>query len=310
MIRRGPAPEARAVLARIRHAAEPQRLDRVVSEAVRAFPTRASARKACRRGEVAVNGEISEGSRWVQPGDEVCWLEPEGARVPVLPLPVEVAWEDDALAIVVKPAGLPTSGALSKTLERTLPHNLRPSPRPDALGAPRPVHRLDAQTQGLVAVAKTRGAHAALGAAFEARTVRKEYRALVVGRLEGEGLVDAALDGRAARTRWAAEEHTPAVRSGWVTTVALRPETGRTHQLRRHLAGLGHPVLGDGLYGEPGTTLVGKGLYLAAVALTFAHPDTGEPLTVRIAEPYKFGAFRAREARRWARLRAEDRGTA
>jgi 23S rRNA-/tRNA-specific pseudouridylate synthase len=131
--------------------------------------------------------------------------------------------------------------------------------------------------------------------------VVKEYVALVVGRLDGEGEVTAPIDGRAARTAWVALAQTPALRSGWITTVALRPHTGRTHQLRRHLAGLGHPVLGDRVYGAEGTTLLGKGLFLAAVALTLPHPDTAAQVTARMPVPAKFQSFRAREARRWRR---------
>ncbi|MEQ1503486.1 MAG: RluA family pseudouridine synthase [Myxococcota bacterium] len=309
MIERQPVPADRTVLARIvlPEGAEPVRLDRLVSTTFDAFPTRASARKACERGEIGCDGWLSESCRWVRPGDEVVWVEPAGGvRVaPTLHRRIPVLFEDDALAVVLKPAGLPTSGAFAKTVERALPGNVRRSPRADALAAPRAVHRLDGPTAGVLVVAKTRSAHAALGQAFERRDVQKQYRAIVVGKLDGEGVVDAPIDGREARSRYAVVSQSRALRSGWITTVELAPETGRTHQLRRHLASLGHPILGDTKYGLEGTTLFGKGLFLAATAIRFPHPDTGEPVEVVADEPLKFRSFRAREQRRWDRWQLE-----
>jgi 23S rRNA-/tRNA-specific pseudouridylate synthase len=272
------------------------RLDRAVLVGSDRFPTRASARKACDRGEVAVNGVVSESCRWVEPGDEVAVLESLGRPLRPLLRRLGVAYEDDRLAIVVKPPGLVTLGPRGRTLQRALPSNLRPSPLPDALVSPRPVHRLDARTGGLVVVAKTRSAHAELGRAFAEHRVHKRYRALVIGALEGEGTCEAEVGGRAARSRWASVRVSRALRTDWVTTVDLFPETGRTHQLRAHLAGLGHPILGDEVYGAPGRTLVGKGLYLFAVELALP----GGP-RIEVPEPAKFESFRAREDKRWRR---------
>lgn len=281
--------------------AERRRLDQVVAQVFAALPTRAGARKACDRGEIAVDGVVSEPARFVTAGDRLQRLAGEAGATETRHVPIPVVYEDDALAVVLKPSGMPTSGAWARTVDRFLPGNVGRSPLPDALPRPRPVHRLDAPTQGLLLVAKTRAAHAALGQAFERHEVHKRYRALVVGALEGEGVVDEPVDGRSARSRWVALQQDRALRSGWVTTVALFPETGRTHQLRRHLAALGHPILGDEAYGQPRTTLRGKGLFLAADALRFAHPLTGAPLSFELPEPPKFASFREREARRWAR---------
>ncbi len=276
---------------------EAMRLDRAAMR-LSAFPTRQSSRKAARRGELAVNGVVSESSRWVGPGDTVAWLEPRTPRHPPLAIEVPVVHEDDAMAVVVKPAGLVTMGAHPRTLERALPVNLVRSPAPDRLARPRPVHRLDARTSGLVVVAKTRSALAALGSAFEAREVDKAYRALVVGALVGEHTVDVPIDGREARTRIRSLHVGPSVKAGHVTRVEARPETGRTHQIRRHLAELGHPVLGDALYGHEPLVLRGQGLFLFAVELRLAHPTHGGSCTFAIDEPPKVAAFLAREARR------------
>jgi tRNA pseudouridine65 synthase/23S rRNA pseudouridine1911/1915/1917 synthase len=280
-----------------------ERLDRLASQAFAdVLPTKASAKKAVKRGEVLVDGEQGTSAQWIVAGQELCLLETVREPPPPYPLPLEIPVEDDAIAVVVKPPGLPTSGNFHRSLEHALIANLRPSPRPDALPWPRPAHRLDAPTSGLVAVGKTSSAHADLCAQFEARVVRKRYRAVVVGHLAGDGLVDLPIEGRPATTRWVAVSQTPCLKTGWVSTLDLEPLTGRTHQLRLHLASLGHPILGDRQHTGGELPLYrGKGLFLAATALSFEHPDDRGAVGVEIGEPSKYEGFRAREARRWAR---------
>jgi len=276
----------------------PVRLDRFLERSFEQLPSRASARKAIKRGEVHLNSAPAESSRFIRAGDRVELLASR-RRPQRYDLDLEMLFEDDHVAIGYKPAGIETSGARQRTFEHALPGNLRPSPRPDALIQPRVAHRLDFQTQGLVVCGKTASAHMALGRAFQARTVRKRYRAIVAGRLEGEGRVETPLDGRSALTRWAAIGHTPSLHIGWQTTVDLWPETGRTHQLRRHMAELGHSVLGDTVYcPEDQKLLRGQGLFLAALGLELEHPVTAEPLCIEADEPYRFVSFRVREARR------------
>jgi 23S rRNA-/tRNA-specific pseudouridylate synthase len=147
-------------------------------------------------------------------------------------------------------------------------------------------------------VAKTGQAIVSLSRQFEDKTIAKTYRAICLGRLEGKGTIDAPIDGRSASTRYVAVAHTRSLTTDWVTTVDLFPATGRTHQLRLHLAGLGHPILGDRQHTE-GKVLRGKGLFLAAIALAFHHPDDGRPVRVDVPEPDKFASFRDREERRW-----------
>lgn len=282
------------------------RLDRVAAAAFPDhLPSRAAAKNACERGEVEVDGARTEPSRFVLPGQTLALRPRRDATPSRFVQPLEVVWEDDVAAVVVKPPGLITSGGRPRTLAAALPANLRPSPRLDALPAPLPAHRLDAPTSGLVVVGKTASALAALNAAFAERRVDKRYAAVVVGRLEGEGLLDAPLDGLACETAWRALDHGRAVRTDWLTLVEAQPRTGRTHQIRRHLASLGHAVVGDGRYGERHTTLRGLGLFLAAVGLRLPHPEAGE-IAATVAPPAKFEALLRREARRWARLHAEE----
>jgi len=159
--------------------------------------------------------------------------------------------EDDGLAVVVKPQGCPTMGKGSLARADWLLRQLRPSTADDALSLPRPVHRLDAGTGGLLVLAKTAAALRSCSASFSRGLVRKRYRALVHGHfaMGQEGRCDEPLYGKPCTTRLRAAE--PPVRSGgrWVSTLDLWPVSGRRHQLRRHLKLLGCPILGDTRYG-------------------------------------------------------------
>lgn len=285
-----------------------RRLEQWALDLFAAIPTRSKARKMAKREELLVNGAPCRGSVFLDAGDRIERVEPPGPPPPLYRCALEVVYEDDHMAVVVKPPGIATNGVWLKTLEHALPAHLGPSPEPDALRWPRPAHRLDGPTGGLVAVGKTATALAGLSGAFERRAVAKRYRAIAIGRLSGAGWMDAPIDGRSALSRFVAVQHTRALRSDWLTTVDLYPATGRTHQLRRHLADRGHPILGDAQYGIEGMVLRGKGLFLFAATLAFAHPATGEPLAFEAPEPPKFESLRAREARRFHRFRSGESG--
>ncbi len=282
-----------------------ERLDRYAAAVLARLPSTAAARKAARRGEIWLNGAPAESSRFVRSGDVI--EHRPGPSHPPPPVAMDLAcpWCDDRLLVVVKPPGIHVSGARARTLEGALAARFGPSGAHDALPWPRPVHRLDRRTGGLVVAARSAAAASSLGRQFEAHRVHKRYRALLVGALDGEGEVDAPVEGRWARTRWRAVARTRALRGGWVTTVDVWPLTGRTHQIRRHMAALGHPVLGDDLYGLPGLVLRRKGLFLWALEIGIDHPRDGRRLRVTIDEPARFGAFRRREERRWSRWRGE-----
>jgi 23S rRNA pseudouridine1911/1915/1917 synthase len=279
----------------------PERVDRVALGLFAVLASLSQARKLARKGALRLDGLPVPPMSTARPGQvlEVDLPDPPSPRFEI---PLEILHVDDWLAVVYKPAGLLTSGPRLRTLAQALPALLGPSPLPDAMASAHPVHRLDARVQGPVLCARSRGAAMELGRSFQEGRVEKRYRALVVGSLDGEGEVELAVDGRSARTSWRSVEVMEAPMTGSLTTVDLWPLTGRRHQLRQHLASLGHPVLGDGRYAGGLPVLRSQGLMLAAVELRLEHPGTGVELHIEVPEPARFVAFRERARRRMLRL--------
>ncbi|MEN7546287.1 RluA family pseudouridine synthase [Rapidithrix thailandica] len=275
----------------------PQRLSDYVQGLFERLPSHQGIKKAIKRGELLVDGQVSSTGHWVQAGQCIELVEREDRLGKIYELPLHVVYEDDALAVINKPGGLRISGNQFRTLENALRFNLKPSSAYDALLQPRPVHRLDSPTKGLVLIAKTTQALHYLSHQFARKTIHKQYKAIVAGKVEGSGRIAQMIEGKEAITEYTALSHTPSLQHQWLTLVELSPLTGRTHQLRIHLSHLGHPIIGDSLYGPE--TMQHKGLFLCAVALHFTHPVTGEPLRISINPPEKFQSFPAREQRRW-----------
>ncbi len=260
-----------------------------------AIPSRKGIKKAIKKGLVQIDGRPGHTGDWVQPGQVLELLEPDRPREKTFHLPIPVIYEDAFLAVVHKPGGIPTSGNAFRTLERALPYNLQPSAEVDALQTFRPVHRLDAPTTGLVVIAKTAAAHQLLSQAFAQRKVKKTYEAIAIGLLPPSGTIDQPIDGKPAQTTFVSLRSVPSLRNAHLTWVRLHPLTGRTHQLRIHLASIGHPIMGDKLYGVPGQVLRSKGLFLCATAIEFDHPITHQPLLLQVDPPNKFRLLLERE---------------
>ena len=220
----------------------------------------------------------------MQPGQEISVLA-DPRKVPkILPLVIPVIYEDDHLAILHKPASLPVSGNRFRTLENALPFNLKKSPLIEAMPWPRPVHRLDAGTSGLMVVAKTYPAMVRLGQAWEAGTVAKKYIAVVWGALPlNTGTIRTPIDGRSAKTIYEVLRKVDHPKLGIISEVSLMLKTGRTHQLRKHLSGLGNDILGDLIYGKSVRTKI-RGLWLWATEISFNHPISKENLAFKIGK--------------------------
>ena len=263
-----------------------------------AIPTRKGIKKAIKKGAIYVNDEVGKTGTWVQKGDEVVLYDLDESPHKVYEFDLPIVYEDDAIALINKPGGIAISGNFYKTVQNALPYNLTKSTATDALSIPRPVHRIDAATCGLLLIAKTKSAHLHLSKQFEQKTIQKQYQAIVIGKLPKQGRIETPIDNKPSTTIYEQVEVIPSLKNTFLTLVNLYPVTGRTHQLRKHLTGLNHPILGDKLYGKEGLILWKKGLFLCAISLSFQHPTTSKAMHIRIEPPNKFRAILEREAKR------------
>jgi len=266
------------------------------------FASRKGVKKAFKNGRIYLNGSPVEGIRYARVGDMISLIRLLPERVYQRNL--QIVFEDDYLAVIIKPAGLSVSGNTFQTIARALPYNLLPGVAIDALDNPIPVHRLDAQTSGLLVLAKSSVAATILGRLFESRQIYKTYMALVAGTPPDRGEFHADVEGRNASTTYEKVSSVRSLQNGTLSLLRLTPRAERTHQLRIHLALAGHPILGDSLYGKKGNVLTGKGLFLCAVGLMFAHPVFPErEIKLEIPLPRKFTSRMEKEERRWRKYR-------
>lgn len=250
------------------------------------LPSRKGVKKAIDKGLVKLNGTTAQTGDWVSGGETLELLfEPNNQLV--FELKLEVIYEDDYLAVVNKPAGIEVSGNKRRTVTNALPFNVKTSREADALNRPQPAHRLDFPTTGALLVAKTRSALTKLNQAFQERHIRKDYLAVAIGDMPEQGEITFPVDGKPASSQFKRLQSMDSDRFNILNLVLLEPQTGRRHQLRKHLAAMGNPILGDRDYGLQGKVLKGKGLYLHAFKLRFNHPVTGVPVEIRSSVPEK-----------------------
>jgi 23S rRNA pseudouridine1911/1915/1917 synthase len=256
---------------------------------------------AIKAGAVHVNAATAKPSHVLEADDDVAYeiAPPPELTVEPQAIPLTIVYEDDAIVVVDKPAGMvthPAHGAVDNTLVNALLAHTRHLPG-EALRAGL-VHRLDRDTSGLLVVAKTEAALGTLGRAMEKRYIVREYRGIVVGRpSEPAGTIRGAI-GRDPRNRLkyaVRAEGKPAVTHytlreslGDATELVFRLETGRTHQIRVHVAALGLPIFNDPIYGrlDPRSELPGQALH--AWRLAFKHPVTKRPLTFESEPPPEY----------------------
>lgn len=286
----------------MRHDVTPEevgkRVDVTVARLSRA--SRALVADAIKRGAVLVNGEPAKAGRALEEGDAIEYAVEERRPLTAEPedIPLAIVYEDDDLIVVDKPAGMvthPAHGSTSGTLVNALlAHVNLPG---DSL-RPGLVHRLDRDTSGLLVVAKTDEALSKLGIAMKARRIKREYLGLVHGVPEhARGTIEGAIgrdphnrlkfavvaDGKPAVTHYELRE-----KLGRNAELIFRLETGRTHQIRVHLAAMKHAIVNDPIYGreEPRLGLTGQALH--AWRLAFVHPRTGVEMDFEVDPPPEY----------------------
>ena len=282
------------------------RVDRFLSEMLPEL-SRSAAQKLLEQGMVTLGGKPVKKNQQVVPGDvlQVSLPEPEPIEAVPQDIPLDIVYEDASVVVVNKPRGMvvhPAPGNPDGTLVNALLYHCG-STLSGIGGAFRPgiVHRIDKDTSGLLIVAKNDRAHQGLSDQLKDRSLSRTYEAVVIGNLrEDRGRVEAPIDrhpkdrkkmavvpgGRPAVTHYEVITRYPGF-----THVRCKLETGRTHQIRVHMAYLGHPVAGDPVYG-PGNDRTGlNGQCLHARELRFVHPDSGEPVQVQCDLPEYFAKF-------------------
>jgi 23S rRNA pseudouridine1911/1915/1917 synthase len=269
--------------------------------------SRSAAQRLIDDGQVTVDGEPVKASHKVRAGDRIVVLLPGKESHELVPeaIPLDVVYEDAALIVVNKAAGMvvhPAPGHPGGTLVNAL---LAHCPELAVSGGERPgiVHRLDRDTSGLILAAKSEKARRALQRQFKDRQVHKAYLALLEGHLQpAYGRIEAPVGrdpqhrqrmkvlagGREAITEYHVLEqfaHPTGPVAGEYTLIEAEPITGRTHQIRVHLASIGHPVVGDAVYGRRKQRLPVSRQFLHARRLRFRHPQTGERLDLEAPLP-------------------------
>ena len=288
-----------------------QRLDAFCAEA--ASISRSNAARLIEEGNVSVSGRCEPKKYQIKAGDEIEITIPECKEPQTLPedIPLDVVYEDEDIIVINKPKGMvvhPAPGNYSGTLVNALLYHCR-----DSLsgigGVMRPgiVHRIDKDTSGLLVVAKNDEAHAALSEELKYHGIEREYRALVIGGFkEDSGTVNypigrhpvdrkkmAVLPGD-ENAREAITHYEVLARYGNISYLALKLETGRTHQIRVHMSYVGHALLGDEVYQKTKTQFekkhpsLFKGQALHAKRLTLTHPKTGERMAFECELPEEF----------------------
>lgn len=283
--------------------------------------SRSQIKRLIDEGSVLVNGKSAKAGYSLKRGDNVYLKSPEPVPLETVAqdIPLTIIYEDQFIAVVDKPAGMvvhPAAGNYEGTLVNALLHHCRDLSGIGGVLRPGIVHRLDKDTSGLIVVAKTDEAHRSLSDQFKAHSVEKVYYALVFGNpKQDEGEIEAAVGrhpvdrkrmsvysrrGKDALTYWKVLE-----RYGPLAFVELRIRTGRTHQIRVHMNSIGHPVLGDNIYGNSVKRLQGiqdtrlrsqirsmKRQALHAGRISFLHPATGRQVTFEAPLPEDIGSLR------------------
>ncbi len=250
--------------------------------------TKSALKKVLKKKYITVDDTLAKTATIISGGEVIKLTLPEiVSPKKKLVFPLSVLYEDEHLAMIYKPAGILVSGNQFKTISNALQQNIKASTLADAT-TPQPVHRIDYATTGVLLVGKTNSSIRVLNKMFEDKSIMKTYFAVVISKIHANGKITSKIDGKKAESDYELIESVPSKRFGKLNLLRLHPQTGRRHQLRIHLSGIGNPILGDSAYGIEDLILNRKGLYLHAYSLAFTHPFTNEEIKVRTELPMRF----------------------
>lgn len=283
-----------------------ERLDKFISENMSAELTRTAAARLIEDGSCTVNGKTVQKNYKLRVGDRISLIIPEPEAVDILPenIPLEIVYEDNDLLVVNKPKGMvvhPAAGHSSGTLVNALMYHCGDS-LSGINGEIRPgiVHRIDKATSGLLIVAKNDFAHNGLAEQIRVHSFTREYEAVVTGTIKEDGTVNAPIGRHKIdrkkmcvtneNSKQAVTHYHVLENMAGYTHLRLRLETGRTHQIRVHMAYIGHPVAGDEVYGNGKPKSLG-GQCLHARKIGFVHPVSGEYMEFESELPKYFTKF-------------------
>lgn len=243
-------------------------------------------KKAIERGLIYVNKQRGYTADYINGGESIDLYKTINHTS--IDLKINVLFEDEFLAIVNKPAGILVSGNKKITLENALSNNLKISKLQDALERPEPIHRLDFQTSGALLIGKTNEALISLNKMFEDRQINKSYIAICIGEIPEEGQSTEEIDGKKALSSFKVLGRIKSDKYKFLNLLEIHIESGRRHQIRKHMLGLGQPVLGDQTYGFEGLMPKGRGMFLHAYSIKFIHPFTHKNIKINSPLPLKF----------------------
>ena len=280
------------------------RIDRVLTEKMEEY-SRSYLQKLLKEQQVSVNHKPAKANYKVQTGDSVCVMVPELKEPDITAeeIPLDILYEDDYLLVVNKPKGMvvhPSAGHMEGTLvNAVLAHCEGKLSGINGVLRPGIVHRIDRDTTGALLICKDDAAHRDLAEQLKVHSIKRRYRAVVYGNFkEEEGTVEGPIgrhptdrkkmaikykNGKDAVTHYRVLE-----RFGNTTYIECRLETGRTHQIRVHMSSIGHPLLGDEVYGDKKNAYHLQGQALHAMILGFVHPHTGEYMEFEAPLPEYF----------------------
>lgn len=257
--------------------------------------TKSALKKAIKKQQLTIDGIPVTTATYICGGEIIVFKYDKAIKTAKIPeLSFAILFQDNYLAAIVKPAGVLVSGNKFKTIANALPHHLQQSTLPDAC-IPQPVHRLDFGTSGVLLIGKTQNSIRKLNKMFENKEISKTYFAVTAGQMPVSGSISTTIEQKVSLTHFAVSCQIDSEKYQFLNLVKLDPKTGRRHQLRIHLLDIGHPILGDKIYGKDHLSSQTKGLHLHSFSVRFTHPFTHQEIYLEAPLPKRFNSIFKRD---------------